>query len=100
MSVGRRGGGAAGSAGHRSSGGGRVNVEFRLMPIPNCSQNFMWSSFFPAIVANISKHFSTQFIMMSRQFMFCWSVSHETLRGKSSESIAHLTMLSLSGISS
>ena len=77
-----------------------MNVEFRLMPIPNCSQNFMWSSFFPAIIANISKHYSTQFIMMSRQFMFCWSVSHETLRGKSSESIAHLTMLSLSGISS
>merc|ERR1719235_1856254 len=71
-----------------------------LMFLPNCSLNFLKSSAFSWISPKSSMHFLTMFFLITLRILFCWSVSREMLRGRSSESTTPLTKVSHSGIRS
>ena len=45
--------------------------------LPNCSENFVQSSFFSAVSASISKQFFTRLFLMARKILFCCRVSLE-----------------------
>ena len=55
---------------------------------------------FSATSAKSSRHFLTRFLRMTLRILFCWSVSREMLRGRSSESTMPRTKPSHSGMSS
>jgi hypothetical protein len=49
---------------------------------------------------DISMHFFTRFLRIILRILFCWSISREMLKGRSSESTIPLTKLSHSGMRS
>ena len=46
---------------------------------PTCSKNFLWLSFFSALSANISVHF-TRLSLITRNILFCWRNSWEMFK--------------------
>ena len=80
----------------------KLKIGIRLLPRPSKTKadTLEKLSLSSAISVNMSMHFFIMFLRMTLRILFCWSVSREMLRGRSSESTIPLTKLRYSGMRS